>query len=90
VGLIFAFVAGYIVGGRAGSEGFDEVVTAVKALGESQEVADLLTALRSHASHVLQDLGRRLSVDSHETLSLDTILDRARDFVQRDPTASAF
>jgi hypothetical protein len=90
VGLIFAFVAGYIVGGRAGTEGFDEVVSAVKAVSESQEVADLLTALRSHASHVLQDLGRRLDIDSHETLTLDSILDRARDFVQRDPTANAF
>jgi hypothetical protein len=90
MGLIFAFVAGYIVGGRSGNEGFDEVVTAVKAIGESQEVADLLMALRLHASHVLKDLGRRLEVDNDDVMSLDTVLDRVRDYVQRDTKETAF
>jgi hypothetical protein len=90
MGLIMAFVAGYFVGGRGGNEGFDEVVSALKALSESQEVEDLLKALRSHTSHVLQELGKRLEPEYEGPMSMDTILDRARGFVQRDATGTAF
>ena len=90
MGLIMAFVAGYYVGGRGGNEGFDEVVGALKALGESQEVEDLLKALRSHASHVLQELGKRLEPEYDGPVSMATILDRARSFVQKDATETAF
>jgi hypothetical protein len=88
MGLIMAFVAGFIVGGRGGNEGFEEVAAALKAVGESQEVEDLLVALRSHASHVLQEVGRWLEPGG-EPVSMGTILERARAVIQRDPTASA-
>jgi hypothetical protein len=90
MGLIMAFVAGYFVGGRGGNEGFEEVVDALKALAESQEAEDLLKALRSHASHILQELGKRLEPEYDGPVSMNTILDRARGFVQRDATESAF
>jgi hypothetical protein len=89
MGLIMAFVAGYIVGGRGGNEGLDEVSDALKAVADSQEVKDLLIALRSHASHVLQELGRRLEPESAEPISMMTILERARTLVQRGSTESA-
>jgi hypothetical protein len=89
MGLIMAFVAGFIIGGRGGSEGVDEVRTALRAVGESQEVEDLLMALRSHAGHVLQEVGRWIEPDASEPLSMSTILERARALVQRGPTASA-
>jgi hypothetical protein len=88
MGLIMAFVAGFIVGGRGGNEGLDEVVAALQAVRESQEVEDLLVAVRSHASHALQEVGKWLEPGS-EPISMGTILERARAVVQRDPKASA-
>jgi hypothetical protein len=85
-----AFLAGFFVGGRGGNEGFEEVVSAVKAVSQSQEVDDLLKALRSHASHVLQELGRRLDPGVDEPLSMTSILDQARGFIQRNPTGTEF
>ncbi len=89
MGLIMAFIAGYIVGGRGGNEGFDDVTDALKALGKSEEVKDLRMALQSHASHVLQEIGRRLEPDGVEPVSMSSILERARGLVQRDATESA-
>jgi hypothetical protein len=89
MGLILAFIAGFVVGGRGGNEGVDEVVAALKAVGESQEVNDLRKALRSHAGHVLQELGRRLETEEAEPFSMGTILDRARGLIQRDATENA-
>jgi hypothetical protein len=89
MGLIMAFVAGFVVGGRGGNEGFEEVVAALRAVGESQEVEDLLGALRSHASHVLQEVGRWLEPGGSEPVSMSAILDRARAVIQRDPKANA-
>jgi hypothetical protein len=88
MGLILAFVAGFIVGGRGGNEGFEEVAAALKAVGESQEVEDLLVAMRSHASHLLQEVGRWLE-PGEEPVSMGSILERARAIAQKGPKASA-
>ena len=40
--VLLAFAAGYIVGAAAGSQDFDDVVDAVKAIGRSDEFHDLL------------------------------------------------
>jgi hypothetical protein len=90
MGFLLAFVAGYVVGGRGGSEGFDDVMAALKEVTNSQEFDDLIKALRSHASHALQELGRRLAIDVDEPMSMSTILQRARTFVQSEPTENAF
>jgi hypothetical protein len=89
VGVLMAFVAGYIVGGRSGREGFEEVVSAVKDVKNSQEFEDLVKALRSHAGHVLQEFGKHLSTDVQEPMSMGSILSQAKEYV-RDATASAF
>jgi hypothetical protein len=90
VGLIMAFIAGYVVGGRGGNEGFDEVVSALRALGESQEVEDLIKVLRSHAGHVLREVSKLLDPNVEEPVSLNSFIEKARGFVQRDATESAF
>jgi hypothetical protein len=83
VGLILAFIAGYVIGARDGSDALDEVVDAAKALAASQEFEDLVRALRSHTGHVLQELGRRMDPMTEEPLSMNSILARARDIVSR-------
>lgn len=51
-----ALAVGYVIGARAGSRDMDEVVRAVNALRESPEVADLMSAVRSHVGHTLHEV----------------------------------
>jgi hypothetical protein len=90
MGLVLAFIAGYIVGARDGSDALDEVIDAAKAVAASQEFEDLIRALRAHAGHLLQEVGRRIDSASGEQSSMTTILERARDIVQRGATGSEF
>jgi len=90
MGLVLAFIAGYIVGDRDGSDTLDEVIDAAKAVATSQEFEDLIRALRAHAGHLLQEVGQRIDPASGEQTSMTTILERARDIVQRGATGSEF
>jgi hypothetical protein len=88
VGLVLAFIAGYVIGARDGSDALDEVIDAAKAVAGSQEFEDLVRALRAHAGHVLQEVGRRIDPSSGEPISMSTIIGRARDIVQRGATGT--
>ena len=90
MGLVLAFIAGYVIGARDGSEALDEVIDAAKALAASQEFDDLVRALRAHAGHVLQEVGRRIDPSSGEETSVNSILSQARDIVQRGATGTEF
>jgi hypothetical protein len=90
MGLVLAFVAGYVIGARDGSEALDEVIDAAKALAASQEFDDLIRALRAHVGHVLQEVGRRIDPSSGEEMSMSSILAQARDIVQRGATGTEF
>jgi hypothetical protein len=90
MGLVLAFIAGYVIGARDGSGALDEVIDAAKAVAASQEFEDLVRALRAHAGHLLQEVGRRIDPTSGEQMSMTTILERARDIVQRGATGSEF
>lgn len=68
MGLILAFIAGYVIGARDGSEALDEVIDAAMAVASSREFEDLVTALRAHVGHVLQEVGRRIEPSSGELI----------------------
>ncbi len=91
MGLILAFIAGYVVGARDGSDALDEVIDAAKGGGRVAGVRglDLIRALRSHAGHVLAELGHRLDPDTGEPLSMESVLGRARDIARLGATWSA-
>lgn len=57
MGIVLAFAVGYFVGAKAGHEGYDDVVEAVRAIRDSSEFRDLLTVLRAHSGSVLRQLG---------------------------------
>ncbi|MEY2401560.1 MAG: hypothetical protein QOJ08_1671 [Ilumatobacteraceae bacterium] len=81
MGLVLFFAAGYVVGARAGSESFDEVIDAVHAIRQSEEFHDFLKALRTHAAHSLRELATTLEKDrepSLDSLSSNDLLDRVR------------
>ncbi len=82
MGVLLAFAVGYFAGGRAGGEGLDEVIAALKAVKDSEEVGDLLAALRSHAGFALQELGKRLSTEPDQPISIQDVLSRVRSLVR--------
>ena len=87
--VLLAFAAGYIVGARAGSQDFDEVVDAVKALGRSDEFHDLLNSVRAHAAHTLREVAAQLDRANAEgaglpTVSTQDLVDRVKNLVGRE------
>jgi hypothetical protein len=88
MGLLLAFAVGYFTGGRAGGEGLDEVIAALRAIMESEEVESLLVAVRSHAGYALVELGKRLSPEAESPISMQEVLGRIRVMVQPDDVTS--
>jgi hypothetical protein len=84
-----AFLTGYFIGAKDGTEGFDEVATAFRKVTESEEFDGLIQTLRSHAGHTLQELGKRIASEGNEPLSMGVILHRTRGFAQRSATGTA-
>ena len=56
MGYFVAGLVGYVIGAQAGSKDLDQVVRSLKALRETDEFGDLVSALRSHAGHTLREL----------------------------------
>jgi hypothetical protein len=53
---VVALVVGYVIGARAGSKDLDQVARSLRAVRDSEEFADLVSAVRSHAAHTLREL----------------------------------
>jgi hypothetical protein len=81
MGLLLAFAAGYVVGARAGNDDFDEIVRAVQALRESEEVHDLLRVLRSHLGHTLRGLADVVDGTKATSVSPQDLVERVRRLV---------
>ena len=79
---LLEFGAGWALGAKAGETQFDEVVEAGKEVVQSQEVADLVHAVRSHVGHSLKALGALVMGDEQEPAGED-LLDIVRQLVQR-------
>lgn len=82
MGILLAFLAGWATAQRAGRESHDEVVAALVAVRDSEEMTALVQALRSHAGFVLKELGERL-LDSGDRrpVALSDVLSRVRSMV---------
>jgi hypothetical protein len=76
------FVAGWVLGAKAGNKGFDEVLSAGRSILESKEFADFTAALRTHAAYALHEMGDLLDVD-HDSVPGEDILDIVRKLVER-------
>ena len=76
------FAAGWALGAKAGESHFEEVVETAKSVIHSQEVTDLLHALRSHVGYSLKELGGLVMGDESEPAG-DDLLDIVRLLVQR-------
>ena len=76
------FAAGWAMGAKSGESHFEEVVETARGVLHSQEVADLLHALRSHVGYSLKELGGLVMGDESDP-SGDDLLDIVRLLVQR-------
>ncbi|MEP7022182.1 MAG: hypothetical protein ABI808_16180 [Pseudonocardiales bacterium] len=80
---------GYVLGAKAGEEGFEEVVDSVNAIRKSDEFHSLAKVLRAHTSHVLREIAKALDEES-EQAGMTELLERARKLTQGlIPTARA-
>jgi len=82
VGTLFGFAVGYLLGARAGNEGYEELVRSAKAILDSEEFQSFLGILRDHARHGLRQLSDWVGGDG-EALSVDDLLREARARLQR-------
>ena len=53
---LVALASGYVLGARADKEDFDDVVQALRAVLDSEEVHDLVVTVRGHLGHALRNL----------------------------------
>jgi hypothetical protein len=85
MGVLLAWVVGYVVGARAGSKDFDEVVQAVRELRESEEMQGLWDALRSHLAHTLRSTADMVERgEAPSTAGAMDLVDRVRLLMRRD------
>lgn len=89
MGIVLAFLVGYAVGARAGQQGYDELVTSMRAVRDSSEFQGFVAALRSHAGATLQDLSFKVADDRDARLTLQDVLQGARRWIAEGPTAGA-
>ncbi len=66
---LFGFIVGYVVGARAGNDGFDKLEEAWREIRRSDEFRSLLELARSHLSGTLKTVGERLQDDSGTILT---------------------
>lgn len=82
---LFGFVVGYVVGARAGSEGWARVETAVREIKESDEFQNLISVLRDHLRGTVQIVNDRLASEDQSLFpDLETLVARARARVAPD------
>jgi hypothetical protein len=79
---LLEFAAGWALGAKSGESHFDEVIETTRNVVRSQEVADLVHALRSHVGYSLKELGGLVMGDESEPAG-DDLLDIVRLLVQR-------
>ena len=74
---LFGFVVGYIVGARAGSEGYARLEQAWRDVRDSKEFRDFLALVRSHALGTFQTVNDRLQ-QGNLMPDVDDLAERAR------------
>jgi hypothetical protein len=82
MGVFFAFVVGWAMGSRGGEQGYEEVVTALKDVRDSDEFATLLGALRVHAGYLLRQAADWLESTESNAPQASAFVERVRNMVQ--------
>jgi uncharacterized protein involved in exopolysaccharide biosynthesis len=76
--VLLALVTGYFVGANAGSRDYDQLVESVRAIRDSEEFHDFITALRAHASQTLRELADMLERTGPESMTPTDLVERVK------------
>jgi hypothetical protein len=60
MGTLFGFAVGYILGARAGQEGFEELTRSIRAIRESEEFRSFVSAMKDHGRHIAREAAGRI------------------------------
>ena len=83
MGVLFAFFVGWRLGARGGEQGYEEVVSALKDVRESEESATLVAVVRSHGGQLLHNAADWLqSAATADGTTTADLFDRVRAMVQ--------
>lgn len=82
MGIVLAFVAGYIFGEQAARESYADLVTSAQAVRESEEFRALVAAARAHSGFLLRDLAERVAPGGGKPLTVSDVLARLRSTVR--------
>jgi hypothetical protein len=80
---IIDFAAGYALGGKAGNQGFDEMLAAAREVFHSKEFQALVAAGRSHAGATFRQLGDLVEGGDAAPPAMDNVLDMVKALVER-------
>jgi hypothetical protein len=83
VKLFLALAVGYVIGAQAGRKELDELARSWKALRESDEVADVVSAARSHLGQTLHELAAMVDREPADGDAAD-LVERVRHLVGRE------
>jgi uncharacterized protein YuzB (UPF0349 family) len=81
---LLALVVGYVVGAKTGSKDLDQLGRSLKALCETDEFADVVSAARSHAGATLRELASIVDGERRMAESSEDLVARVRHLVGRD------
>jgi hypothetical protein len=56
MGKLAALAVGYVIGARSGGKDLDQLLGSLRALRETEEFADVVSAVRSQVGHTLRGL----------------------------------
>lgn len=77
------FAAGYALGGKAGNQGLDDIVSAARQVLQSREFQSLVAAARTHAGSTLRQLGDLVEGGEAAPPAMDNVLDMVKALVER-------
>jgi len=78
MGIFVALAVGYVVGAKTGSKDLDQLVKSLRALRESEEFADVVSAVRSHLGHTLREVAGVLEGGTGADRESGDMVDRVR------------
>lgn len=73
MGVLLAFFVGWTVGAKAGAQGFQEVLDAVRTVKDSEEFEALVAIARSQVSGALHELSKLVSGDTPTPTPVDLL-----------------
>jgi len=85
MGVFIGLIVGYLLGARTGGKDLEQLSQSVKALADTDEFADVVTAARSQLGHTLRELASIVDGSdgsASDDPSLD-LVDRVRHIVSR-------